>query len=705
MHRTILHDTVNSQVFNDQFEVPGLEFLPTVDESILIAMTNKAFDLLVTAITNEDYSVNSVAGTIGTSVIKCLPGENQTAEVAAKIGCFFIFCFSLIGIFEVEIENSVGTFIDWDDNKLKQLWDSREKTSAIKPTLLPPKLVTSRIIRRGNTVIKPSETPILINTLEKMFNRGWIINKRILSISIQQFSSDGLVFKEYYKSPNPIARESKKSLCRAILDLAINLQEKIFYHKYFADFRGRLYPATGFLNEQGNDLAKSLVMLADGKELGKHGEKWIKHAIASHWAGSTRFGLKSDKLSVEQRVIWVNENIETFLCYASEPDHYTGWMNADSPWQFLAACIELGKIEAHRRMGEPVEKLVSHYICALDGSCNGSQHLAALTRDTSTAAHVNLRENHPVGDLYKYISEFVWNKINSIKVPNEPLYEQIIASVSTLRTRLLKADKDEIRQIYEEIKLFKQQNKEEIKAAAPLYWRKITEPNERRKIIKRNVMTMVYGVTRFGSGEQIIEDAPKHGIEYLEGMDQSWAIWLGQLTYDTMFEAMPTSTKLLKLFETAGKRRGNINKSLAWRTPLVNFPVVQDYRVGEFVKVKAHFFNEPLLISVRSPQIKKESPSKQRTGAPPNIVHSLDATHLMLTAEYCPEPLVTVHDSFGTLAGGMERLHEDVRRTFIMLYYDNPLPNLLKQLGISDLEIELGDFNIMEVANAEYCFL
>jgi len=77
----------------------------------------------------------------------------------------------------------------------------------------------------------------------------------------------------------------------------------------------------------------------------------------------------------------------------------------------------------------------------------------------------------------------------------------------------------------------------------------------------------------------------------------------------------------------------------------------------------------------------------------------------MLTAEYCPEPLVTVHDSFGTLAGGMERLHEDVRRTFIMLYHDNPLPDLLKQLGISDLEVELGDFDIMEVAKAEYCFL
>ncbi len=485
MHRTILHDTVKSQVFNDQFEVPGLEFLPTVNESILAAMTNKAFDLLVTAITNEDYSVNSVAGTIGTSVIKFLPGENQTAEVAAKIGCFFIFCFSLIGIFEVEIENSIGTFIDWDDNKLRQLWDSREKTSAIKPTLIPYKVVPSRIIRRGNTTIVPTEVPILINTLEKMFNRGWIINKHILSIAINCFASEQVVFKEYYKSPNPIARESKKSLCRAIIDLAIGLQDKIFYHKYFADFRGRLYPATGFLNEQGNDLAKSLVMLAAGKKLGEHGEKWIKHAIASHWAGSTRFGLKSDKLSIEQRVVWVNENIDTFLNYASEPGFYTGWMNADSPWQFLAACIELGKIEVCKRNDESVEELVSHYICALDGSCNGSQHLAALTRDASTAAHVNLRKDLPVGDLYRYISEFVWNKINSIKVPDETLSEQIIAHVSALRIKLLKADKDEIRQIYEEIKLFKQQNKEEIKAAAPIYWRKITEPNERRKIVKR----------------------------------------------------------------------------------------------------------------------------------------------------------------------------------------------------------------------------
>jgi DNA-directed RNA polymerase len=292
-----------------------------------------------------------------------------------------------------------------------------------------------------------------------------------------------------------------------------------------------------------------------------------------------------------------------------------------------------------------------------------------------------------------------------MKIDNEDELQELINKISDIRKQLLNADKEASKDIYHALSEIREQNKEQIREAAPLYWKQITEPNERRKLCKRGVMTMVYGVTRYGAGEQIIEDVPKHGIAILEGMDRTWAIWLGQVIYDTMFEAMPTSAALLKLFEIAGKRKGNVNKSLSWRTPLVNFPVVQDYRVNESVTVKTQFYNETLNIKIKDPSVKRESPSKQKTGAPPNIVHSLDAAHLMLTSEFCKEPLVTVHDSFGTLAGGMQQLHSDVRTTFVMLYYDNPLPGLLRQLGIDDLEVKLGNFDMMEVLNAEYCFL
>jgi len=705
--REILYTAVESQTFNDQFESPLLDFLNEESGVSISRLTDIAFDMIATYLMADNTNVNVIVATVGETILKQSGSSFENfPDAAGKTGCFFLKCFSLVGLFEVIIEDNEGIFVNIEESKIKSLWDERPRAAAIKPTFTPCPIPIKKLIRRSKARLTEASTPMAIEMMHKLFNRGWVINTNILSVALKHFKDNTKVFKEYYKSSNPVARESKKRLAETIINLGIELQSKVFYHQYFFDFRGRCYPATGFLNEQSTDLAKSLLLLAEGKELGVHGEKWIKHALASTWAGKTTYGVKSDKLSLEQRVEWANDNMGVFLNYANNPDEFTGWMDADSPWQFLAACIEIALIQQWRASGEDVEKFVSRLICYVDGSNNGSQHLSALTRDEETAYHTNLCANKSVQDLYKYISEFVWKRINEMKVDNVDKLEEIIKEVSRLRKGIIhSADKDETKDLYEEVKEFKHKYQAHIKEAAPIYWKKVKEANERRKLVKRGVMTMVYGVTRFGAGEQIIEDAPKHGIDYLEGMDRAWAIWLGQIVYDTMEQAMPTSVALLKLFETAGKRKGNVGKSLEWNTPIVNFPVVQDYRIGELTKVKAPYYDDTLSLSIRDNNNKRESPSKQKTGAPPNIVHSMDATHLMLTAHYCKEPLVTVHDSFGTLAGGMEQLHEDVRSSFIMLYYNNPLGDLLKQLGIDDLEVKTGNFNILEVAKAEYCFL
>jgi DNA-directed RNA polymerase len=42
---------------------------------------------------------------------------------------------------------------------------------------------------------------------------------------------------------------------------------KEFYLLIFFDFRGRLYPLSNYLSYQGNDLARSLILFADGEIL------------------------------------------------------------------------------------------------------------------------------------------------------------------------------------------------------------------------------------------------------------------------------------------------------------------------------------------------------------------------------------------------------------------------------------------------------
>lgn len=70
------------------------------------------------------------------------------------------------------------------------------------------------------------------------------------------------------------------------------------------------------------------------------------------------------------------------------------WLEAESPWQALAACHEL---TAALRSPDPAA-----YPCALpiqlDGSCNGLQHYAALGRDEDGGRAVNLVPLRKPGD-------------------------------------------------------------------------------------------------------------------------------------------------------------------------------------------------------------------------------------------------------------------------------------------------------------------
>lgn len=63
------------------------------------------------------------------------------------------------------------------------------------------------------------------------------------------------------------------------------------------------------------------------------------------------------------------------------------WAGAEKPWQCLAACIEVRDALAS---GNP-EAFRSRLPVQMDGSCNGLQHYAALGRDSTGGAAVNLR--------------------------------------------------------------------------------------------------------------------------------------------------------------------------------------------------------------------------------------------------------------------------------------------------------------------------
>lgn len=105
---------------------------------------------------------------------------------------------------------------------------------------------------------------------------------------------------------------------------------------------------------------------------------------------------------------------------------------------------------------------------------------------------------------------------------------------------------------------------------------------------------------------------------------------------------------------------------------------------------------------------------RQRTAFPPNYVHSLDSTHMMMTAIECHEQglaFAGVHDSFWTHAGTVDKMSEILRSNFHKLH-SKPLLEQLRQdfqklyPSISNFPPvpELGELNLNDIHKSTYFF-
>lgn len=81
---------------------------------------------------------------------------------------------------------------------------------------------------------------------------------------------------------------------------------------------------------------------------------------------------------------------------------------------------------------------------------------------------------------------------------------------------------------------------------------------------------------------------------------------------------------------------------------------------------------------------------KQKNAFPPNYVHSLDSTHMMLTALQCARngiTFVSVHDSFWTHACDVDQLSRYCREQFVSLHKE-PLLEILSRDFLSKYEFK-----------------
>lgn len=380
------------------------------------------------------------------------------------------------------------------------------------------------------------------------------------------------------------------------------------------DYRGRMYPVPTSLTPQGDDLHKGLLAFADGKALGIYGAKWL----AIHGANKAGY----DKLAFEDRIAWANSPDTIALVHRVADDalaNRADWTDADEPFQFLAWSFEWS---AYHRDGQRAE-FASHLPVSMDGTCNGLQHFAAMSRDPIAGEAVNLIPSATPQDIYQRVAD-----------------EVIIA---------LKRDPDNW---------------------LAGHWINFGID---RSLMKPLVMTLPYGATDFGRLETIFaaiaERTAKTGYCPFGSSVVEAALFFRTATNAAMGEIVCVAPRVMAWIKSIvrGALTESPNKPLSWTTP-VGFPVVGDVRNvsrGENISTYFHGRRVRLVAQVEALQQNREA---HATNAAPNFIQSLDAAHLMLTVNAAKgvgiDAFAMIHDCYGTHAGDAETLATTLRDAF-----------------------------------------
>jgi DNA-directed RNA polymerase len=185
-------------------------------------------------------------------------------------------------------------------------------------------------------------------------------------------------------------------------------------------------------------------------------------------------------------------------------------------------------------------------------------------------------------------------------------------------------------------------------------------------------MTVVYGVTVYGGRLQVerqLEDDVSDDL--IKGSSK----YIVNLIFEVLRDMFSSARELQDWLTNSARQISGAGCLTEWVTPL-GLPVVQPYTKRHKITVKT-----PLQTlssySLHSSQV--PSKAKQKNGFPPNFIHSLDSTHMMLTALHCQRAGITfaaVHDSFWTHASTVDTMNKICREQFVALHEEPIIEDL-----------------------------
>ena len=588
-------------------------------------------------------------------------------------------------------------------------WTTPYDGGYITSNITPLQLVKRVTKRRMAALYNNTEMPMVYKTINALQRTAWQINGDVFNTMMTLWEngstlggipskadfelppkpldmSDVGVFKQWKREASQAHRNHLEATSARIafsmtIDVANRFSSfKKIFMPYQVDFRGRIY-AVPQLNPQGSDFQKGLLRFSQGKPLGEDGVKWL----AIH--GANVAGV--DKVSFQDRYNWVDANEEEICAIARDPFNNRGWagtiagVEIDKPWQFLAFCFEWAGY------CEQGERFVSHLPIALDGSCSGIQHFSGMLRDSSGGAAVNLIPSELPADVYQVVADKVLEKVN------EDLIDGTEDSLSELG-HLVYGTK-----------------------ALAAQWLAF---GITRKTCKRAVMTTPYGSREYGFKEQLLEDilrpAEKSMGDKFPFADNGFgaANYMAKKIWQSVTVTLVAAGQAMDWVKEVGAVANKARQSITWTTP-AGFPVEQSY-----MSMKAQLIETAINGKVRL-QLREPTDildlRKQSSALSPNWIHSLDASHLMMTVSSSVDQGINsfamIHDSFGTHAADTDVLFATVRDTFVEMYQQNDVLKQFKEAVAATITDEIlleelpddlvkGDLDLEEVKFSRYCF-
>ena len=244
---------------------------------------------------------------------------------------------------------------------------------------------------------------------------------------------------------------------------------------------------------------------------------------------------------------------------------------------------------------------------AVDATCSGLQILAGLARDASTAKLVNVLPSERPQDAYKVISE-------------------------------------------------------EAKPHVP----ECIKPHMDRKTTKRTVMTVPYNAKPFSNRGYIRQALLEKGVE----VDKEDLTATVKAVRDAMNVVVPGPMRVMKWIESevsAAIDRGATE--LEWVTPS-GFVVTQKLMKKKIQEIELQLLGR-CHIKVATEDGDKVDKSHHKNATAPNLIHSLDASLLHLSALRFDAPISLIHDSVLCRATDMSVLSAIVRETYMHLFAEH----------------------------------